>query len=134
MTVFIRLFLDKQDVDDTFTRMDELIQHLPAAATSIQVAWGVLLAISVLTLTWLSLKLVTNVLKVAALAVVVYGLTTPVPDLQAQVDQALTQSRITISEWLQTQDDALPSMADIASDQLLAREERPQPQGLDISK
>ena len=134
MTVFTGIFLDNRNVDDTFTRMDQLIQHLPAAATSIQVAWGVLLAISVLALTWLSMKLITHILKVAVLALLVYGLTTPVPDLQERIDQALTTSRVTISGWLETHDAAMPSIADIASDQLLAREERPQSQGLDMAK
>ncbi|SVE44450.1 uncharacterized protein METZ01_LOCUS497304 [marine metagenome] len=113
--------------------MDQLIQDLPAVATSIQIGWGILLAISIVALGWMSLKLLTSVIKVGLLAILVYSLTPPVPEMRQQIDGALSSSRATLTDWLAI-DETMPSVANIAADQLLAREERPEPQGLELSK
>jgi len=133
MPVFTGVFIANQNVDDRFTCMDQLIQDLPAVATSIQIGWGILLAISVVALGWMSLKLLTSVIKVGLLAILVYSLTTPVPDLRLQIDGALSSTRTALTDWLSI-DETMPSVANIAADQLLAREERPEPQGLELSK
>ena len=133
MPVFADVFLDLCDVDDRFTCMDQLIQDLPSAATSIQYAWGFLLAGSVLALTWMSMKLLTNVVKVGVLAGLVYLLMTPVPELQGKVDHAISLAKQEIVKMVDV-DAVLPTISDIASERLLAREDSTETQALNLPK
>jgi len=133
MPVFTHVFLDLYDVDDRFTCMDQLIQDLPSAATSIQYAWGFLLAGSVLALTWMSMKLLTNVVKVGVLAGLVYLLMTPVPELQGQVDHVISLAKQEVVKMVDV-DAVLPTITGIASERLLAREDSAETQALNLPK
>lgn len=113
--------------------MDQLIQDLPSAATSIQYAWGFLLAGSVLALTWMSMKLLTNVVKVGVLAGLVYLLMTPVPELQGQVDNAISLAKQEIVKMVDV-DALIPTISDIASERFLAREDSAETQALNLPK